>query len=69
MKKLLVLSICFACLPALSQMIQWRLVGASSNFERGTTFCSYEGRTSDGTTVTASRIVRGYVCPMTPQGS
>jgi hypothetical protein len=49
-----------------SQAIQWRLVGTSTNFERNVTSCFYEGRTADGTTVTATRFVRGFVCPLMP---
>lgn len=48
------------------QAIQWRLVGTSTNFERNVTSCFYEGRTADGTTVTATRFVRGFVCPLMP---
>jgi hypothetical protein len=64
--KLMSLALLLLSSTAHPQAIQWRLIGTSTSFERNVTACYYEGRTADGSTVTATRFVRGFVCPLMP---
>lgn len=50
---------------AAAQYVQWRLIGQSVN-GNGTMTCVYEGRTSDGKTVTTTVVVTGFYCPSAP---